>query len=96
MDCSNYRYRTIIPMQKQERILEREKAYYLKRDSIPVLRIEKFMKEDAGVQVKWICLRYHGDNSRGREDQSIASDSTAYSARYLAKCCLAIAVAPHR
>ncbi|MFT5819357.1 MAG: hypothetical protein ACI8ZM_000580 [Crocinitomix sp.] len=42
----SYRYRTIVPMEKQEKILEGERAYYLKRDSIPVLRIEKFMKED--------------------------------------------------
>ncbi|NOQ74194.1 MAG: hypothetical protein GQ574_19455 [Crocinitomix sp.] len=43
---ANYRYRTIVSMQKQERILEAERAFYQKRDNIPVLRIEKFKKKD--------------------------------------------------
>lgn len=42
----SYRYRSIIPMQKQEKILKGERAYYVKRDNIPVLRIDKFKKED--------------------------------------------------
>ncbi len=41
-----YRYRSIVSMQKQEKILEGERAYYVKRDNVPVLRIDKFKKED--------------------------------------------------
>lgn len=43
---ANYRYRSIIPMQKQDKVLEGSRAYYFKRDSLPLLRIEKFVKED--------------------------------------------------
>jgi hypothetical protein len=49
---ADYRYRSLVQMKKQEKILEGARAYYLKRDSIPVLRIDKFMKEDVELWPK--------------------------------------------